>query len=240
MLSINKHNILCKNHILVSMTKQNSTYKYKRYKKPRKWKKTIIILSIIVLFLSAIFLVQSNVSKILVKISKASVQSATHNAVNQAVYDVFSQQNVNYTDLVTIKRDSKDNILSIEANTTKVNLIARETTARTVNQLNIFCNDGVKIPLFAFTGIEFLSGFGPKITFKIIPVSSADCNFKSNFISRGINQTLHEIYITVTAYASVIMPTYTLNVLASTDVLVASSLIVGTIPNIVLGGNIFP
>ena len=220
------------------MTKQN--YKYKRYKRPRKWKKTIIILTILIAVISAIFLVQSNVSKILVKISKATVQSATHNAVNQAVYDVFSKSNINYSDIVTVKRDSNDNILSIEANTTRVNLIARETTALTVKQLNIFCNDGVQIPLFAFTGVEFLSGFGPKIKFKIIPVSSADCNFKSNFISAGINQTLHEIYITVTAYVSVIMPTYTLNVLASTDVLVASSLIVGSIPNIVLGGNLFP
>ena len=222
------------------MTTQKSSYKYKRYKKPRKWKKTVIVFSIRVAILTVLILVQSNVSKILVKISKASVQSATHNAVNQEVYDVFSQDNISYTDLVTIKRDSKDSILSIEANTTKVNLLARETTARTVKQLNLFCNEGVQIPLFAFTGVEFLSGFGPKIKFKIIPVSSADCNFKSNFSSSGINQTLHEIYITVTAYVSVIMPTYTLNVLATTDVLVASSLIVGTIPNIVLGGNLFP
>lgn len=222
------------------MITQNKTYKYKRYKKPRKWKKTILILAILIALVTSIILVQSNVSKILVKISKASVQSATHNAVNQAVYDVFSQSNVNYTDLVTIKRDGKDNILSIEANTTKVNLLARETTSRTIAQLNAFCNSGVQIPLLAFTGIEFLSGFGPKIKFKIIPVSSADCNFKSNFISSGINQTLHEIYITVTAYVSVIMPTYTLNVLASTDVLVANSLIVGNIPNIVLGSNLFP
>lgn len=222
------------------MTTQNKTYKYKRYKKPRKWKKTIIIFAILVALLASIFLVQNNVSKILVKISKASVQSATHNAVNQAVYDVFSQSNVNYNDLVTIKRDSKENILSIEANTTKVNLLARQTTSKTVAQLNTFCNDGVQIPLFAFTGIEFLSGFGPKIKFKIIPISSADCNFKSNFISSGINQTLHEIYIMVTAYVSVIMPTYTLNVLASTDVLVASNLIVGNIPNIILDSNLFP
>ncbi len=220
------------------MAKQN--YKYKRYKKPRRWKKTIVIFILLVIVGGSIFLLQSNVSKILVKISEANVQSATHNAVNQAVYDVFSKSNINYSDIVTIQRDSKDNILSIEANTTKVNLIARETTALTIQHLNINCNDGVEIPLLAFSGIEFLSGFGPKIKFKIIPVSSADCSFQSNFISAGINQTLHEIYIKVTAYVSVIMPTYTLNVLASTDVLVASSLIVGSIPNIVLGGNLFP
>ena len=105
--------------------------------------------------------------------------------------------------------------------------------------LSAACEEGVKVPIGVFTGIEFLAGFGPDVTFKIIPVGSVSCDFRSSFVSAGLNQTLHSIYMDVTATVSVVMPSRTQEISVPTQVLICESVVVGEIPDAYLNGDIF-
>ena len=99
--------------------------------------------------------------------------------------------------------------------------------------------EGIPVPLGAFTGISVLAGFGPEITFRVLQVGSVICSFESEFTSAGINQTVHSIYLDVTSEVSVVLPSGTKKISTVTEVMVAESLIVGEVPDIYWGKDIF-
>ena len=99
--------------------------------------------------------------------------------------------------------------------------------------------DGIQVPLGAFTGVEAWAGFGPKITLKIIPISNVECRFVSEFEGAGINQTKHSIYLEIVADISIIMPSGTSNFASLTEVLICESVLVGKVPDTYLQADIF-
>ena len=101
------------------------------------------------------------------------------------------------------------------------------------------CDEGIAVPLGAFTGIEAWAGFGPEIHMEIIPVAEVACRFVSGFESAGINQTKHSVYLEVVCEMSVVMPAKTHRFSAISQVLISESILVGEVPNVYLQGDIF-
>ncbi len=185
-----------------------------------------------------VVLVQINVTNVLKSISEASMRSITTVAVNDAVYYTLSDQ-IRYEDLVTVDRGADGNIQAISANSFQINRIARDTAYMSQQNLKKMSEDGIEIPLGAFSGIEAWAGFGPRINIKIIPISNVECRFVSEFESAGINQTKHSIYLEIVADISIIMPSGTSNFASLTPVLVCESVLVGKVPDTYLQADIF-
>lgn len=199
----------------------------------------MLTLFAILLFIILLFVYfQRNVTRVLIKISEATMRSCTTVAVNDAVYYTLSDE-MRYEDLVKIIRDENGKIVSVNANPLKINKIARDTASISQSNLKNLSLNGIPVPLGALTGIEAFAGLGPSIYFRIIPVSSVSCGFSSTFESVGINQTKHSIYLNVIANISIVMPSKTENFAVTTDILVGESVIVGEVPDAYLQSDIF-
>lgn len=199
----------------------------------------MLTLFAILLFIILLFVYfQRNVTRVLIKISEATMRSCTTVAVNDAVYYTLSDE-MRYEDLVKITRDENGKIVSVNANPLKINKIARDTASISQSNLKNLSLNGIPVPLGALTGIEAFAGLGPSIYFRIIPVSSVSCGFSSTFESVGINQTKHSIYLNVIANISIVMPSKTENFAVTTDILVGESVIVGEVPDAYLQSDIF-
>lgn len=214
-------------------------YRYRRYKKHSGRKKWVILACILAAVIGIFLFFHKNVAGMLYSLSEATVRAAATESVNDAVSQTLRWNNIDYNKLVTITRDKDERVLSVEANAQSVNLLARQTVTLSMANLSTACEEGVKVPIGVFTGIEFLAGFGPDVTFKIIPIGSVSCDFRSSFDAAGINQTLHSIYLDVTATVSVIMPSRTQEISVLTQVLICESVVVGEIPEVYLKGDIF-
>ena len=105
---------------------------------------------------------------------------------------------------------------------------------RTLNEL---VKSPITISLGAFTGIPIFSGLGPKIPINIYPYGDIGCVFESRFVSAGINQTQHKIYLNVSCIINVILPFNHLKVNTSSEVLICESVIIGEIPDTYLKSN---
>ena len=81
-----------------------------------------------------------------------------------------------------------------------------------------------------FSGIPTLSGIGPLIKLNIIPISNVNTKYNSQFVSVGINQSYHKIYINISVEVCILLPLYTHNVVVKNQVLVAETIIVGEVP----------
>ena len=141
--------------------------------------------------------------------------------------------------MVNVARDDEGNIQAISSNSFQINRIARDTAYMSQQNLKKMSEDGIQVPLGAFTGVEAWAGFGPKITLKIIPISNVECRFVSEFEGAGINQTKHSIYLEIVADISIIMPSGTSNFASLTEVLICESVLVGKVPDTYLQADIF-
>ena len=213
-------------------------YRYRRYRKPLGKKKYFLIAAVLAAAILFFISFQKRSAKLLLSLGEENARAVAAQSLNDAAMQAMQWNAADYTSFVIVTRDGEGNILSMQADAQKINLLARQTVALTMANLNAACEEGVGIPLGAFSGIELLAGAGPDINFSLIPVGNASCSFRSSFTGAGLNQSLHSVYMDVTAQVSLVMPSGTSTVSAETEILVCESVIVGKIPEVYFQGGI--
>mgnify|MGYP002618523571 CR=1 FL=1 len=198
-------------------------------KKRKKRRILRLVCILIAFFLAALIYFQTNVTRVLISVSEATMRSSAVEAINSAVYKTLGS-NPSYEDLVKIERDENGNVAALSANALKINKIARDTASISQKILQETGENGVMIPIGALTGIEALAGAGKRINIDILPVCSVVCSFSSAFESVGINQTKHQLLLEVCVDADVLLPWEIRSTQIVTEVLVAETIIVGRVP----------
>lgn len=136
-----------------------------------------------------------------------------------------------YKDLSTIEKDKDGNITLIKANIIPINEIISEIPVRLQQSLKENKISEFYIRLGSFTGIKLISGLGPNIKIKISSIGDIETTLKSQFLSAGINQTIHRIYLEIKCNVTILTPINTITEGIVNQVLLAEAVIVGTVPN---------
>lgn len=135
-----------------------------------------------------------------------------------------------YEDICNIEKDINGNITLISANVNPVNEIISDVAVKIQEELNNTDSGKFDIKLGSFTGTKILSGRGPNIEVKMSTVGNVETDLRSEFISSGINQTLHKIYLQVDCNVIVLTPFNNIEQKISNQVLLAEAVIVGITP----------
>lgn len=136
-----------------------------------------------------------------------------------------------YEDLINIYKDKDDNITMIKANIISINKIISDVGERIQKRIDSEDYDSIKINLGSITGSKLLNSRGPEIPIKISIIGNVETDFKSEFKSAGINQTLHRLYLQVDCKISILTPYDNIEENISNQVILAENVIVGKIPN---------
>mgnify|MGYP001784667819 FL=1 len=83
----------------------------------------------------------------------------------------------------------------------------------------------------SFTGLKILSGRGPGIKIRISSVGDVATDLRSEFVSQGINQTLHRVYLQVDTSVNILTPFDNIEKEISNQVLLMENVILGEIPS---------
>lgn len=204
-----------------------------------KIRRRVILIAAAILLIVLLVCMHLNVTRVLTSTAEARLRARAATAVNEAVFMTLSDGGVRYSDLVHVERGADGDIQALTCDAVEINRIARETAYQAQALLQSMSDEGIAVPLGAFTGIEAWAGFGPEIHMEIIPVAEVACRFVSGFESAGINQTKHSVYLEVVCEMSVVMPAKTHRFSAISQVLISESILVGEVPNVYLQGDIF-
>ncbi len=196
------------------------------HKKSRFWFKFLIAIIIILLFI--IGYLYFFVNPQIINGHKAQIKTFSVNLINNAVATTIN--NNEYDDLITITKNSNGNISLLSVNSKNVNILTNSVMSLVQSKLNQQDTLNYKLPLGTFTGLPILSGIGPNVTLKIVPVGSVATKYRSQISSLSINQSYHKIYLTVSVSLCVFLPLYTQYIDVSSQILIAENLIVGQIP----------
>ncbi len=212
-------------------------YNVKKNRKTRV-KRKIALFFVLTIAIFAIFSVYIKllVTPLIVETSKSQIKVHATKSMNYAITESMNQ-NINYDDLVHIITDSSGKISMIQANSIKINNVSMMIERITLAHLLEISRNPIQIPLGAFTGVSLFSGFGPPVMVEIYPYGEVTCKFLSQFLSAGINQTQHKIYVDVSTIINVVLPFKTISISMSNQVLVCESIIIGEIPETYLTLN---
>ena len=135
-----------------------------------------------------------------------------------------------YSDFINIHKDEAGNILMLESNMKNINIVISDVANRIQKSINNTKEEDVNISLGSFTGISLLSGSGFKVPIRISTVGNVKTDVRSEFKSKGINQTLHRLYLQIETEISILTPFNTINETIANQLILAENIIVGEIP----------
>lgn len=164
-------------------------------------------------------------------VSAHEANLACTRAVNAAVEEQLAQIDTRYESLVSLSRNAAGSVTAAETNVAAAD---RLKTAVTRSILAAFEEESLQkasIPLGTLSGSLWLNGHGPKIPLRILPSRILSVDIQSSFIQAGINQTRHQLLLTVEADADAILPGLSSSTHISSRFLLAETVIVGEVPD---------
>ena len=201
----------------------------KSHKSRRKIKKTMPVISIFSVAIITCFSIWNFVNPMFETLCKDKAKSVATIITNEETTKMMEKYN--YDTFFTIQKDEKGNIQMINANVLKINQVTSDIALSIQKELDKNEKNKIYIYSGAITGIRFLSGAGPKILLKIASVGNIDTELRSEFISQGVNQTLHRVYLDIKTNVSILSSFKTIESTIENQVLIAEHVIIGEIPS---------
>lgn len=118
----------------------------------------------------------------------------------------------------------------VSANIITVNEITSGVAVNIQKSLDNYSDTEVKLALGSFTGSKLLSSLGPNIKINLSTVGKINTDLRSEFESKGINQTIHRVYLQIDCAVDILTPLETFQSEVSNQVLLIENVIVGEIP----------
>ncbi len=137
---------------------------------------------------------------------------------------------ISYEDLVTIRQDEFGNIILVQSNTIKMNIIASDAVKAAEEKLKTKGANGIQIPFGYLVGGQLFSESLPNVTVHFRQVGNVTSSFSSSFTSAGINQTIHTVNLTLNVDALLLIPNNNMNINTNITVPVCETIIIGNVP----------
>lgn len=197
----------------------------------RKKLRAVKLLIVGMFLILSVFLLDSRVRPLITTISTYQAKLMATKSINDAVIQVISEEDVVYNNIISITQNEVGEVASISTDMITMNRLKSEITNKVSDKLIENSTRGIYIPIGTIVGGQLFSGRGPKVEFKILPAGFVHTEIYNSFQSAGINQTLHQIMLSVDATVSAVMPIYTVTTEVNTNICIAETIIVGKVPS---------
>ena len=184
----------------------------------------ILLITMVVLVILCI----NRISPVIEVACKSKAKAVALQITEETVKEFLN--NVEYESLINLTYNSDGKIVGIHANIIQMNKLSSGIAYKIQDKLSNMDRVDVEIPLAKLMGINIFSGYGPSMKIKIVPFGNIITDFKTDFVSVGINQTRHTIYIDIVCAVNIIAPFNLDSVTTKSTVTVAETVIVGDIP----------
>ncbi len=176
-------------------------------------------------------LMEQRLQPLLSVAAKTQTENKITSVMEEAVLAELEQLGMDYADLVCVERVNGGAITAVTTDMAAMNRLRSALVERVLPALSEIDRRDIAVPIGSLLDSELLWGRGPTIKVRSVTVGSLRVEFESEFIGAGVNQTLHKIWITLLAPATVLLPGEQLELEVRTRLCVAETVIVGEIPS---------
>ncbi len=165
-----------------------------------------------------------------------AVNHATR-SVNTTVENYLDELQLHYEDIAQLQTDTTGEVAAIRIDSMMLNQVKTGVTAKIAELFADMQTIHTGIAIGTLTGSNFFTGKGFDVPFSVSYSATAESELSNLFVTRGINQTQHQIVLQVTAHVQVLSWGNTDVREIKTQIIVAETVIVGLIPEIYAGAN---
>lgn len=205
-------------------------YFYRRRMDRRRVLRALLFLTM-VLALTVAFIAATQMRPLLESMATTRVSNTVTRIVSEAVYEAIEKGELQYDGLVAFEKDTEGHITAVRSNMAAFNHLQAEILDTILTRIGQVPTGDLSIPIGSLTGSALLAGRGPRITVRMESVGSSQASFQNAFTSAGINQTKHQIILTIDVYVSILLPGFTTATKVSNSFIVAETVIVGSVPD---------
>lgn len=156
--------------------------------------------------------------------------------VNRVIARTMSREEFSSARFVRFEHDQDGKITAVSADMGRINALSAEILDQVVGTAENRMLT-VSVPAGNLTGISLLMGRGPAVPIEILMLTSSRVGFDNSVVTAGINQTKHQILLTVTVDIDVLVPWGTESTQVKSQVLIADTIVVGQVPETFLSMN---
>lgn len=167
-------------------------------------------------------------------LAQTQVKNATSDLINDAIDKQIETGNVQYDRIVFFEKDLNGRITALKTNMSEVNRLKTDILNIINDDILALDSSDLGIPIGSFILPEFLAGKGPTIPVHILSIRNSEASFSSDFKEAGINQVMHQINMDVSVDVAVLVLGQTDYFTISSQVVIAETVIVGSVPDTLL------
>lgn len=214
-----------------------------RRRAPHKLKKShkaaIIIAVILSLAIMLISYVNNKLDPLVALEATVQSRNTVSEMINKATARALAESGIGYEELVNIRLDANGKITSISANTMKMTELQTKITEYIIEDFNNYGEFKIEISFSNMFDDEVIFGRFPNLMMpaSIDPQAAVESTLESEFISAGINQTLHKIYADINAKVCILTLISNVEFELNAKVALAETVIVGDVPRFYMGGK---
>lgn len=164
-------------------------------------------------------------------LAQTQIRNTTSDLINDAIARQIDGGNIQYDRIVYFEKDLNGRITALKTNIGEVNRLKTGTLNVINDEILALDTSDLGVPMGSLFLPEFLSGRGPSIPVQILSIRNSDASFSSNFTQAGINQTLHQLNMSVSVDVSVLVLGQATEFTVNSHVVVAETIIVGDVPD---------
>ena len=194
--------------------------------KPLRGLWTLLILALSLGFLSLAGRYLSDLSSQIAVSDAADLVSAE---VNRVIARVMTREEFASGGFVRFERAEDGTITAVSSDMGRINALSAEILDQVVGTAGNRTLT-VSIPAGNLTGVSLLMGRGPAVPVEILMLTSSRVSFDNSIVTAGINQTKHQIVLTVAVDIDVLVPWGNESTQVKSQVLIADTIVVGQVP----------
>lgn len=200
-------------------------------RKMRKSKKICLFLAVIIaMSLWVVSYIESFFEPIIRTMAVSRSEVLLSQEIANEINETMSESGITYEDIISFVLDKDGRINAMTTNIVTANRLKSSLALSILTRITNVDETELGVPVGNLTGISILAGRGPEMKVKVIPIGSVQTELSSQFVSAGINQTQHRVIMEVTSNVDIILPSETVSTTVSVNVVIAETVIVGSVP----------
>ena len=163
--------------------------------------------------------------------ARVRVVNAASDWLVSAINTELRSGRIDFSHMTHLEKDVNGNITAVRTNTAEMNCLKSEIMDLLGEEMPELSTQELGVPLGSILLPDYFAGRGVRLPVRVVALSSSDATFSTTFEAAGINQTVQRVRLNVSVTLTVLSPAGTQQVTADSDVIVAETVVVGTVPN---------
>ena len=205
------------------MNKRSAFFRRRR----RHLKIILIVLVTFSLLVTAYF----RCRPILTAFSESQAVWTATKIANRTVEDVLNQYADVCQNMIKVSYTETAQLSSVIPDTTAINKVRTAITEGAIREMESFTSLSVSVPIGTFLGADWLSGWGPLLTFPISFTATVISDVSSSLEAVGINQSTYRVLVHLDIHLYVVTPGGRSTVGTQVSYPMAEVVLLGEVPN---------